>query len=152
MRHGGDATDGFILSPKEGTLVLKEFRDFVLRGNLVELATAVVIGVAFNAVVQAIVDKLITPFIAALGGTDSPGLGFYLRDGNQATFVDFGAVIGAIISFLVTAAVVFFVFVKPFNTLSARLAPKADPEQPAKADDVVLLEQIRDLLREQRQV
>lgn len=132
--------------------MLKEFRDFVLRGNLIELAVAVVIGVAFTNVVNAIVENLISPLIAAIGGANVNGLAYQINKSNEATILDLGAVISAAITFLITAAVVFFVFVKPFNRLAAQMAPKAVPEEPARPDDVVLLEQIRDLLREQRQV
>lgn len=129
--------------------MIKEFRDFVLRGNVIELAVAIVIGSAFTALVTAFVTYIITPVVAALGGDNSIGLGWKIIESNPATRVDVGAVIGALITFLVTAAVVFFIFVRPMNTLAARLAPPSRPEEPVKPADVVLLEEIRDLLRAQ---
>jgi large conductance mechanosensitive channel len=128
--------------------VIKEFRDFVLRGNVIELATAVVIGTAFNALVQAVVDNLIAPVIAAAGGDDIDGLAFQIVAGNEASTVDVGAVLSAIISFLITALVVFYVFVRPLNRVAARFA--ARPDEPARSDEVILLEEIRDLLQAQR--
>ncbi|MGF1648367.1 MAG: large conductance mechanosensitive channel protein MscL [Kineosporiaceae bacterium] len=126
--------------------MIKEFRDFILRGNVVELATALVIGLAFQAIITAIVDNLINPVVAALGGANVEGLSFEIVAGNTASRVDIGAVISAVIAFLITAAVVFFVFVKPLNKLMGRFAAK--PQEPATPDDVVLLREIRDLLRE----
>jgi large conductance mechanosensitive channel len=128
--------------------MIKEFRDFILRGNVIELATALVIGLAFQAIITAIVDNLINPVVAAFGGTNVDGLAFEIVAGNEASTVDVGAVISAIIAFLITAAVVFFVFVKPLNRLMARFAAK--PEAPATPDDVALLREIRDLLQQQR--
>ena len=130
--------------------MLKEFRDFILRGNVVELATAVVIGVAFQAVVDAIVSNLIQPLIAVLGGDNINGLSVQLLKSNEATIIDFGAVISALISFLVTALVVFFFFVRPFSRIAQQFAAK--PEEPAKPDDVALLEEIRDILRSRNTV
>ena len=129
--------------------MIKEFRDVVLRGNVIELAVAIVIGSAFTALVTAFVTFIITPVIATLGGSDTVGLSVLLIDSNEATRLDVGAVIGAVITFLITAAVVFFIFVRPMNALAARLAPPAAAQQPAKPADVVLLEEIRDLLRSQ---
>ena len=81
--------------------MLKGFRDFILRGNVIELATAVIIGGAFTAIVTAISDKIINPLIAAIGSPESPALSFYLREGVEATKVDIGAVITALINFLI---------------------------------------------------
>jgi large conductance mechanosensitive channel len=128
--------------------MIREFRDFVLRGNVIELATALVIGLAFQAIITAIVDNLINPIVAAFGGSNINGLAFTLVEGNEASRIDIGAVISAIIAFLITAAVVFFIFVKPLNRVAARFA--AAPQEPATPDDVVLLREIRDLLRERR--
>jgi large conductance mechanosensitive channel len=127
--------------------MLKGFRDFITRGNVIDLAVAVVIGAAFTALVGAFTAAIITPTLAALGGADAAGLGFELRPGNPATFVDLGAVIGAIITFLLTAAIVYFVFVAPMNTFNEhrkrKLGITDDEEVPA---DVALLTEIRDLL------
>jgi large conductance mechanosensitive channel len=105
---------------------LKEFRQFILRGNLVDLAVAVVIGAAFTAVVNALVKDIITPIIAAIGGQpDFSDLSFTIN-GSQFAYGDF---LNALITFLIIAAVVFFLVVKPVNTLMARF-------QPAPATDV----------------
>jgi large conductance mechanosensitive channel len=101
--------------------MLKEFRDFVLRGNVVELAVAVVIGAAFGALVTAFVASFVTPLIAAIGGEpDFSDLAFTINDSRFT----YGAFFNALLSFLIIAAVVFFFVVRPLNTLSARLRPE----------------------------
>ena len=102
--------------------MLKEFREFVLRGNLVDLAVAVVIGTAFGAVVTALVRDLITPLIGAIGGEpDFSGLAFTIND-SEFRYGDF---INALVAFLIIAAVVFFFVIKPVNALMARFQPAA---------------------------
>ncbi|MFL0460700.1 large conductance mechanosensitive channel protein MscL [Kytococcus sedentarius] len=123
---------------------MQGFKDFIMRGNVVELAVAVVIGSAFAAVVNKVVENLINPILAAVGGADASGLGFHLREGNPATFMDFGAIITALLTFLITAAVVYFVFVLPMNTFNERRGVVA-----AQTDSEVLAE-IRDLLKTNR--
>jgi large conductance mechanosensitive channel len=130
--------------------MIREFRDFILRGNVIELATALVIGLAFQAIIQSVVDNLINPIVAAFGGANVDGLTYQLVEGNEASTIDIGAIISAIIAFLITAAVVFFVFVKPLNRVAARFA--ATPEKPATPDDIALLQEIRDLLAARRDV
>ncbi len=95
--------------------MIKCFRDFILRGNVIELAIAVVIGSAFTALVGAFTANIISPVIASAGGIDAAGFGFPIRPGNDATFVDVGAVLTAVVTFLITAAVVCFLFVVPMN-------------------------------------
>ena len=96
---------------------MKDFREFLLRGNLVDMAVGIVIGVAFAAVVTALVSGLITPLIAAIGGKpDFAELSFTV---NNSKFL-YGAFFNALISFLVIAAVVFFLVVKPVNALMRR--------------------------------
>jgi large conductance mechanosensitive channel len=102
--------------------MLKEFREFILRGNLVDLAVAVVIGTAFGAVVTALVADLITPLIAAVGGKqDFSSLSFTI---NGSKF-RYGHFINSLLTFLIIAAVVFFLVIKPVNALLARL--KSEP-------------------------
>ena len=97
--------------------LIKGFKEFILKGNVVDLAVAVVIGAAFTAVIGAVVTGIITPLIAAVLGEPSfEGLTFTI---NNADFL-YGAVINAIIIFLSTAAVVYFLIVAPMNTISAR--------------------------------
>jgi large conductance mechanosensitive channel len=101
--------------------MLKEFRDFVLRGNVVELAVAVVIGAAFGALVTAFVSSFVTPLIAAIGGKpDFSALAFTIN-GSRFTY---GLFLNALISFLIIAAVVFFLVVRPLNALMVRLRPE----------------------------
>ena len=97
--------------------MLKGFRDFILRGNVIELAVAVVIGLAFNALVSAVVKDLLTPLIAAIfGRPDFSNLAFTI---NASRFA-YGDVIDAVISFLVIAAVVYYLIVVPMNASASR--------------------------------
>ena len=124
--------------------MLKEFRDFVLRGNVVDLAVAVIIGAAFGAVVAALVADIFTPLIAAIGGQpDFSRLSFTI---NGSVF-RYGHLLNTVISFLVIAAVVFFLVVKPVSALLERRRAGLEPEPEAVAEDVVLLGEIRDLLK-----
>jgi large conductance mechanosensitive channel len=123
--------------------MLKEFREFVLRGNVVDLAVAVVMGAAFGAVVTAFVADIITPIIAAIfGNPDFSGLTFTI---NGSVF-RYGAFLNAVISFLLIATAIFFFVVKPVNTLMARRKAKEEPPPEAPPEDVQLLTEIRDLL------
>ena len=126
--------------------MLKGFKQFVLRGNIVELAIAVVIGSAFAALVTALTKGVISPIIALFGGNSVNGLAFQLNSRNDATVVDLGAVITAAITFLITAAVVYFVFVVPMNRINSRLRRGKEDELEQAPTDVQLLIDIRDLL------
>jgi large conductance mechanosensitive channel len=125
------------------TDVYKEFRDFITRGNVVDLAVAVVIGLAFTAIINAVVSGLITPLIGMIGGNDYSDLDFTI---NGSTF-EYGLVINAIIQFLLIAAAVFFLIVKPINVLNARRRRGLEPETVELSDEAALLTEIRDLLR-----
>jgi len=106
--------------------VVQEFKQFLLRGNVVDLAIAVVIGAAFSAVVTSLVENLITPIIAAIGGQpDFSAISFEI---NGSTF-GIGLFLNAVISFVIIAAVIFFLIVKPMNMLimRSRNEPPADP-------------------------
>jgi large conductance mechanosensitive channel len=105
--------------------MLAEFRAFILRGNLVDLAVAVVIGTAFAAVVEALVEDLVTPLIAAVGG--EPDFGSLIFTINGSRFL-YGHFINALLTFLLIAAVVFFLVIKPVNALMARVRPEPDVE------------------------
>lgn len=130
--------------------MLQGFRDFVMRGNVIDLAVAVVVGAAFTAVIAAFTENIINPVLAAFGGADAGGFGFCVRSAGEpctadsATFIDIGAVVSVIVAFVITMAVVYFVFVLPVNKFRER----GDAEQPGAlvADDVALLTEIRDLL------
>ncbi len=120
--------------------MFKGFRDFLLRGNVVDLATAVIIGVAFNGVVDGVIKGIIDPLIAML----SPGA---VKDLESALLLGpfkIGLVLSAIINFVIKAGVVYFFLVPPFSRFAARFAPKAAGPAP----EVVLLTEIRDLLKQ----
>ena len=118
------------------------FKEFLLRGNVVDLAVAVVIGAAFNAVVQRVVDSLITPVIGMVFQADSLDGALQVGLPGGGT-IAFGAVIGALINFVIVAAVVYFAFVMPMNRLR-RPVPEEEPVAPTEQE---LLSEIRDLLR-----
>ena len=108
--------------------MLKGFRDFILRGNVVDLAVAVIIGAAFNAIVTSGVKDVLTQFIAAVAGKpDFSGLVVKLR----GTPIYIGNFLNATISFLIVASVVYFGVVLPLNTLLARIKKPAPPAPPA---------------------
>jgi len=130
--------------------MLAGFRNFIMRGNVIELAVAFVVGAAFVAVVKALVDGLITPLIAAIVG--KPNLdGAMIVTVNNADFL-FGAVLGAIINFVLVAAAVYFLIVAPMNKLAERRKAGTEPEPEAPAEDILLLQEIRDLLAARRDV
>jgi large conductance mechanosensitive channel len=109
--------------------MLQEFREFILRGNLVDLAVAVVVGTAFGVLVASLVENLITPLIAAIGGQpDFSELTFTI---NGSEF-GYGAFINALIAFLIIAAVVFFLVVKPVNALMARFQTEPPVDEPTR--------------------
>jgi len=105
--------------------MLKEFRDFLMRGNLVELAVAFVMGLAFAALISSFVDDLIMPIVAMIiGKPDFSNLTFTI---NDAVF-RYGAFLTALLTFVVTAAAIFFFVVKPMNALMARVRKPAEDE------------------------
>jgi large conductance mechanosensitive channel len=126
------------------TDVYKEFREFITRGNVIDLAVAVIIGLAFTAIINAIVSGLITPLIGMIGGNDFGDLDFTI---NGSTF-EYGQVINAVIQFLLIAAAVFFFIVKPINILNERRRRGEEPEPEDLSDEAALLTEIRDLLRD----
>jgi large conductance mechanosensitive channel len=126
--------------------MLKGFRDFILRGNVLELAVAVAIGTAFTAVVTQFGNSFIKPLVAAFAGGGADGGAFIVR-GQR---FDYGAFISALIFFLITAAVIYFLVVAPYNAFEERRKRGQGPvDTPAPPDDIVLLTEIRDLLRSQ---
>jgi large conductance mechanosensitive channel len=122
--------------------VLRGFKDFVLRGNVVELAVAVVIGAAFTAVVDAFTDSFLTPLIGLVTGGGGVG-GEFTVDGE--TFA-YGAFVSQVVTFVLTAAVVYFLVVLPMTRLAERRRRGAEAG-PAAPTQVELLAEIRDLLR-----
>ena len=105
--------------------IVSEFKDFVLRGNVVDLAIAVVIGAAFGAVVTALVKDLLTPIVAAIFG--KPDFSRFLFTINHSQF-RYGDFVDAVIAFLSIAAAVFFVIVKPVNVLTERRKRAPEPD------------------------
>ncbi|MFB9742148.1 large-conductance mechanosensitive channel protein MscL [Pseudonocardia sulfidoxydans] len=128
--------------------MFKGFKDFILRGNVVDLAVAVVIGAAFGAIVTSFTDKIIGPLLNAITPPTSTGLGVYIIADKPSTYIDFAAVITAAINFLIVAAVVYFIIVLPLKALKERRKRGEEPG-PADPTDVQLLAEIRDLLAAQ---
>jgi len=124
--------------------MFKGFRDFIMRGNVVDLAVAVVIGAAFTAVVSAIANGLIMPLVRVILGGNADNLGGQVTINGQV--FDFAIVINATITFLITAAVVYFVFVLPMNTYRERKERGKPTSSELEAQEVLLLREIRDLL------
>jgi large conductance mechanosensitive channel len=109
--------------------MLREFRAFILRGNLVDLAVAVVIGTAFTAVVNALVKDIITPLIAAIGGDPDFGRLAFTINGSRFAYGDF---FNAVLTFLIVAAVMFFLVIKPVNLLMEQLQTEPEVESPTR--------------------
>ena len=128
--------------------MFKEFKAFIMRGNVVDLAVAVVLGAAFGAVVTALVKDIITPIIGIPGSTDFSQLHFTIHD-SRFLYGDF---LNALISFVSIAAAVFFFVVKPLNMLAERRkrGEAAEEDTPAPTDEALILAEIRDLLRAQQ--
>jgi large conductance mechanosensitive channel len=123
--------------------VLTEFRDFISRGNVIDLAVAVILATAFAPIVTALVEGVITPILAAIAGQPNfDTIGFDLNDNRIAI----GVVITKAINFILIAAAVFFFIVKPLNILKERQKKGAVPA-PEPAEDILLLREIRDSLR-----
>jgi large conductance mechanosensitive channel len=119
--------------------IVKGFRDFILRGNVIDLAVAFVIGLAFTKLIAAFADDFIKPLVNSILGGGITGGAVKVTEGQ---YLQFGAFINDVITFLITAAVVYFIFVLPINKLRARKAP--GPEEPAPETELDLLRQIRD--------
>lgn len=123
--------------------MLKGFRDFILRGNVLELAVAFVMGAAFTAVVNQLVASFLNPLIRViLGGKEASG-SFTVR----GQVFDYGTFVNVVIAFLLTALAVYFFVVLPVNKLAERRARGREPEPEEMGDEVRLLTEIRDELR-----
>lgn len=121
--------------------VINEFKEFVMRGNIIDLAVGVVIGGAFGKLVDGVVKGIIDPVVKMVKGEDA----------FPALFQGVGDLGNGIFNFLLLAAVVFFIFVKPINKLrNLRAKPQADPAAPLVPEDIQLLTEIRDLLKAPR--
>ncbi|GAA1138435.1 large-conductance mechanosensitive channel protein MscL [Kribbella jejuensis] len=125
--------------------MLKGFKEFIMRGNVVDLAVAVVIGAAFGAIVTALVDNLINPLIAAIfGKADISKVWTFKLNGAEFSI---GKVLQAGLNFLFVAAAVYFFIVLPLNKLAERRKRGVEPEPDPLTTDQELLTEIRDLLR-----
>ena len=124
--------------------MLKGFKEFVMQGNVIDLAVAVVIGSAFATIVGAFTTAIINPLIALLGGNNEIGFAIQILPENPETVMDFGMLITAIINFLLIAAIIYFVLVAPMNKMKEAAAKRKGIEAPASDND--LLVEIRDLL------
>lgn len=122
--------------------MLNEFKKFILKGNVVDLSTGVIIGAAFGNIVTAFTKGIVEPMIKAVSGGTDPNVTLKLW------IFDAGIVINALIGFLITAAVIFFVIIKPVNKLLSMMKKEeaAAPPAPTPAD-IQLLTEIRDLLK-----
>ncbi len=149
--------------------MIEEFKKFILKGNVVDLSTGVIIGAAFTSIVTAFTKGIVEPLIALAGGGPSPKLTIPIMNRmievteklpggevkthlvNKLIELDIGIILGAVFSFLVTSAVVFFVIVKPVNKLMALTVRKEKVDLPVVpvSEEVLLLQEIRDLLRDQ---
>jgi large conductance mechanosensitive channel len=147
--------------------MIDEFKKFILKGSVIDLSTGVIIGAAFTGIVSSFSKGIVEPILALAGKGPNPQLKIPIMnkmievtekgaDGTDVTKMvnkmielDLGIIVGALISFLITAAVVFFVIVKPMNKLVAMAnKPKDEPAAPAEpSEDVKLLTEIRDLLK-----
>jgi large conductance mechanosensitive channel len=156
MGRGGAASERAVTF-----VTMKGFKAFLMRGNVIDLAVAVVIGAAFTSVVNAVVTGMINPVVGAFGTHDLDGYASCLKGpctANSGILVKWGSVLGAGLQFLITAGVVYFCMVLPMNHLLNRRKEQLEAEAavtlPAQASEeptqVQLLGEIRDLLVQQR--
>ena len=99
---------------------MRGFKNFLMRGDVIVIAVGLVVALAFRRLITAFPTDLINPIVAAAGGKTGNGLGFYVSDHNPKTFVDIGALISAIIYFVIFIAVVYFLIVVPYKHIQAR--------------------------------
>ncbi|AXT85915.1 large conductance mechanosensitive channel protein MscL [Aeromicrobium sp. A1-2] len=126
--------------------MIKGFKDFLMRGNVIDLAVGIAIGVAFTSLVAAFGDNFINPIVASVGGGSEKGFGFQITDSSK-TLVDVGALINALIVFAVTMAVIYFAVVVPVQKMQAMRRPGPGVDEPeAVPEDTALLREIRDAL------
>ncbi len=129
--------------------VLKGFRDFVMRGSVVELAVGIVMGAAFGGVVNQFIKSFVDPLVKLVLPGRRMGGSWTLNSGKGAV-IDYGGFISQVITFLLTALVIYLVVVVPMNRLAERRKRGAEPEPEAPSEEVLLLTDIRDELRSQR--
>jgi large conductance mechanosensitive channel len=128
--------------------VLKGFREFITKGNVIDLAVAVVIGAAFTTVVNAVVEGLINPLVATIFGQPNLNdVGVFTI--NDAQF-SIGVILTAALNFLLVAAAVYFVLIAPMNKYRELRAKGTEEEPEAPPEDLLVLQEIRDLIRDRR--
>lgn len=125
--------------------MIKGFKNFLMRGNVIDLAVGIAIGVAFTSLVAAFGANFVNPIVAVAGGDSASGFGFHITDSEQ-TFVNIGALINALIVFIVTMAVIYVAVVVPMEKLQGlRKTDGSEPEAPP--EEIALLREIRDALQ-----
>jgi large conductance mechanosensitive channel len=125
--------------------MLKGFKDFIARGNVIDLATAVVIGTAFTALVTAFTENIVQPLIDRIGASPDQEYGFLKIPLGGDTFINLNAVLTAALNFLIIAAVVYFIIVVPYKKLK-----ELDKKVEESETELTLLTEIRDLLVQQQ--
>ncbi|CAN5553904.1 large conductance mechanosensitive channel protein MscL [soil metagenome] len=123
--------------------MFEEFKKFIFKGDVVSLATGVIIGASFGKIVTAFTDGVVTPLLSMVGGGGSVSLGFTVG----STRFDLGVIISSLISFVITAAVIFFFLVKPAQAMMARMKTQEAAAPLPPSEEVKLLTQIRDSLQ-----
>ena len=130
---------------KKGTGLFAEFKQFISRGNVLDLAVGVIIGAAFGKIVSSLVDNIIMPLVGlAIGGIDFSGLSFKIKDATIA----YGLFIQNVVDFLIVALCI-FIFIKIINAFF-RKKKEEEPAPLVKSDEAILLEEIRDLLKKKK--
>lgn len=124
--------------------ILGEFKEFILKGNAISLAVGVIIGAAFGKFVTAFTSGIVEPLLKALGGNPNVALKIWV--------FDIGIVISALISLVITGAILFFIFIRPMNKLLEKKAPPAPAAPPEPSTEEKLLTEIRDLLANKAQL
>lgn len=131
--------------------MLKEFRDFAMKGNVVDLAVAVIIGGAFGKIVASFVKDIVMPPIGMLlGGVDFTELVIVLKEATEesaAVTINYGVFLGVLLDFIVIAFVI-FMMIRTINNMKKKEEEAPPAEPPAPPEDITLLKEIRDLLKE----
>ncbi|MGH3622053.1 MAG: large conductance mechanosensitive channel protein MscL [Sciscionella sp.] len=128
--------------------MLKGFKEFLTRGNVIDLAIAVIMGTAFTAIITAVTNSLVKPLINSIGSAKVNGFGFRITEDKSSTYIDLAEVINAVLNFVIIAAIVYFALVLPMRKIKERRLRNTQA-QPSAPTDVELLGEIRDLLQEQ---
>ncbi|MEJ5351958.1 MAG: large-conductance mechanosensitive channel protein MscL [Melioribacteraceae bacterium] len=132
--------------------IVKEFKEFISRGNVVDMAVGIIMGAAFGKIVSSLVGDVILPPIGVLlGGVDFSNLSIVIKEAKEnspAVVIGYGKFIQTLVDFLIIAFAVFFGVVKPVNALKKKIAESPKPET-APSKEIILLTEIRDLLKKQ---